>query len=246
VITARKTVRRERLTTTSCPKPVRPGECRTAARARLGWLLSQLMDAAQRDLRSYYEEEARLRLRQPLIGRRLELRNEFIGLLDAEGRRSIVDFGSGPGRDGEAFTAAGLEVVGLDLAHTNALLAAERRISVVEGSVSAPPFRQRSFDAGWSMSTLMHLRQGDVPDTLSAMMAVLELGAPLVVGVWGGPQGELVGGTSLAGHQRLFCLRPLEVNYQLFAACGAVEHTSTWDLGPDEWQYQVFRIRVDR
>jgi SAM-dependent methyltransferase len=210
-----------------------------------GSLLSPPMDIALRDLRSYYEEEARLRLRQPLTGRRVVVRDEFIDVLHAESRRSIIDFGSGPGQDGESFTAAGLDFFGVDLAHTNAVLAAERGIRVVQGSVSAPPFRARSFDAGWSMSTLMHLRQDDVPNTLSAMTAVLRLGAPLVVGLWGGQQRDVVSGTSLAGNQRLFCLRPVDVNYQLFAACGAVEHTSTWDLGPDEWEYQVFRVRVD-
>jgi hypothetical protein len=25
-----------------------------------------------------------------------------------------------------------------------------------------------------------------------------------------------------------------------------VEHASTWDLGRDEWEYQVFQLRVGR
>src|SRR5215218_5776503 len=144
------------------------------------------MDAGQAELRSYYEEEARSRRRTPPTGPRLGVRDAFVALLHAERRRSIVDFGAGPGQDGEAFAAAGLDFVGLDLAHANAVLAAERGMRVVQGSISAPPFRDGSFDAGWSMSTLMHHREDEIPATLSAMTAVLRPGAPFLVGVWGG------------------------------------------------------------
>ncbi len=202
------------------------------------------MNSARQHLRAYYEEEARLRTRKPVTGRRVELRDKFVALLRAEHRRSVVDFGAGPGRDGEAFVTTGLDYVGLDLAHANGVLAAERGITVVQGSVAAPPFRQRSFDAGWSMSTLMHIPEDEVPDTLSAMTAPLRPGAPLLVGVWGGDQGDFISEIGLAGHQRPFSLRPFGVNHRLFAACGDVEHASTWDLGADEWQYQVFQLRI--
>ena len=161
------------------------------------------MDSARQNLRAYYEEEARLRLRKPVTGHRVDLREEFLALLQAERRRSIVEFGAGPGRDGEVFV-----------------------------------------DAGWSMSTLMHIPEDEVPETLSAMTAPLRPGAPLFVGVWGGDLGDLIGEFGLAGHQRRFSLRTFGVNLRLFAACGKVEHATTWDLGADEWQYQVFQLRV--
>jgi SAM-dependent methyltransferase len=204
------------------------------------------MDVARQNLRAYYEEEARLRLRKPVAGSRVELRDDFVTLLNAESRQSVVDFGAGPGRDGEAFVAAGLDFVGLDLAHANTVLAAERGVSVVQGSIDAPPFRQGTFDAGWSMSTLMHIPTDDVPETLTAMIKSLRPGAPLFVGVWGGDQGDIIGEFGLDGHQRFFSLRPLDVNLELFAACGEVERATTWDLGPDEWQYQVFQLRAGR
>ena len=202
------------------------------------------VDVARQDLRAYYEEEARLRLRKPVAGRRVELRDDFVGLLRVEGRRSVVDFGAGPGRDGEAFVAAGLDFVGLDLAHANTVLASQRGVTVVQGSIDAPPFRQGSFDAGWSMSTLMHIPTDGVPDALAAMIASLRRGAPLVVGVWGGAQGDILGEFGLSGHQRFSSLRPFDVNTRLLAACGEVERATIWDLGPEEWQYQVLQLRA--
>lgn len=202
------------------------------------------MDSPQAKLRAYYEEEARLRVRTPVTGRRVELRDEFLSLLHAERRRSVVDFGAGPGRDGEAFVAAGVDVVGLDLAHANCVLGAERGVVIVQGSVDAPPFRVGCFDAGWSMSTLMHFPEDEVPGILSAMIAPLCPGAPLFIGLWGGDQGDLVSEVGLAGHQRFFGLRPFHVNHMLVAACAAVEQASTWDIGGDKWEYHVFRLRV--
>ena len=202
------------------------------------------MDSAQADLRAFYEEEARQRIRKPLTGRRIDVREEFIDLMRREGRRTIIDFGAGPGRDGEAFASVGLDYVGVDLAHANGVLAAERGVCVVHGSIAAPPFRATCFDAGWSMSTLMHLPEADVVAAVTAMTAVLCAGAPLWIGVWGGDQGDIIGEFAIAGHRRLFSLRDVEVNRRLFAECAQVDDVTTWDLGPDEWQYQIFHLRV--
>ncbi|MFV0526495.1 MAG: class I SAM-dependent methyltransferase [Acidimicrobiales bacterium] len=203
------------------------------------------MDAAEAGLRGYYEEEALRRLRTPPTGRRVATRQRFVSLLGDEGRRSVVDFGSGPGDDGSAFVAAGLRFVGLDLAHGNGVVAAARGVHVVQGSVTAPPFPARSFDAGWSMSVLMHLRDEEVPGAVAAMTDVLRPGAPLVVGLWGGDTGHTVGNRELGGHRRTFWLRPLEVNLRLIATGGRVEHADRWDLGDDEEEYQLFQLRVD-
>ena len=78
------------------------------------------------------------------------------------------------------------------------------------------------------------------------MTASLRPGAPLVVGVWGGDQGDIIGESGLDGHRRFFSLRPFDVNLRLFAAGGQIENATKWDLGPDEWQYQVFQLRTGR
>jgi SAM-dependent methyltransferase len=196
------------------------------------------------DLRAYYEEEARLRLRSPVVGRRSELRDAFIALLREEGRTSVVDFGAGPGGDGGAFRATGLRFIGVDLAHGNCQLAAEAGVMVVQGSISAPPVRPASLDAGWSMSTLMHIPEPDVPDTLTAMIATLRPGAPLLVGLWGGEQRDLVDESKIQGQRRLYRLRSFERNREMLTTCGTVELASCWDFSSDGWQYQVFQIRT--
>jgi SAM-dependent methyltransferase len=199
---------------------------------------------AQRDLRAYYEEEARLRRRGPLRGPRLALRSEFIELLGDEGRTSVLDLGAGPGRDGEAFVAAGMRFVGLDLAVGNAAVAASVGVTVIPGSIAAPPLRTATFDAGWSMSTLMHVPTADVPTVLAAMLGPLRPGAPVMVGQWGGDQGDAVINRDIEGQRRLFCHRPLATNRSLLAAHGAVEAEIVWHHAPERHEYHVFRLRT--
>ncbi len=195
------------------------------------------------ELRAYYEEEARRGLRnKPLGDLRVGLRSAFIELLRAEGRSHVADFGAGPGRDCVVFAEAGLDVVGVDLAHANGLLAGHHGVEVVQGSVIQPPFRTRAFDAGWSMSTLMHLPAVEMAEAAAAMAATISPGGPLRVGVWGGDEGEW-SDESIEGQRRSFFHRPLDENAEILAVAGEVERAEGWDLG-SRGRYQAFLVRV--
>ena len=200
--------------------------------------------ATTADLRAYYEREAELGLRGIPAPNRLRARDEFIELLSAERRHRLVDFGAGPGEDLVGFVEADIDSVGVDLALGNAKLAANRGLHVVAGSIAAPPFRPGSFDAGWSMSTFMHVPETEGAAVALAMAEPLETGAPLMVGLWGGSPQEHIDTTQLEGQRRLFSLRSVEVNGNLLNAAGATEHLDTWDVGPDDWEYQRFLIRA--
>lgn len=197
------------------------------------------------ELLAYYEHEARQRRRGPLRGRRIGLRNEFLALLDREGRRTVVDYGAGPGLDGRAFQDAGHRFVGVDLANGNCRLAAEVDVIVVQGSVLALPFRPASFDAGWSCSTLMHLVDADVAPAAAEMTRALRPGAPLLVALWGSEAERLVvEDDGQPGSRRSFHLRSFDHNRQLLGHWAAVESASRWEAVADGSDYHVFRLRV--
>ncbi len=196
------------------------------------------------ELRSYYEREAAVGARTSLRSGRLALRQEFIDLLRSEGRTSVIDFGAGPGLDGEAFVKADLQFVGIDLAVGNGVLARRRGVLVVSGSIDAPPIRSRSFDSGWSMSTLMHLDAESASNAVAAIADVLVVGSPFLVGLWGGPARHEYEASDLVGCRRPFHLRPVDENRRILAEIGRTELHSLWDTGPDDWEYQVFLTRV--
>ncbi|MCP3938467.1 MAG: class I SAM-dependent methyltransferase [Actinomycetia bacterium] len=202
------------------------------------------MGDEQAQLRRFYETEARENRRRSPKGLRVDLRDDFIDRLVSEGCGTLLDFGAGPGLDVRTFAGAGFDCVGLDLAIGNAVLGTREGLSIVPGSIVAPPFKDASFDAGWSMSTLMHLADDAAVDAVTAMARVLRNGAPLMVGLWGSEAGRHVIETDAHGNPRPFHHRSPDRNRQILAAAGSIEHAQVLDLDRDGWQYQVFRVRV--
>ncbi len=204
------------------------------------------MDVQRRsELRSYYDEEARHRSRQQPTGRRVVARDNFITLLNDENRHSVLDFGAGPASDALAFNHAGLYYLGLDLAHGNSVLAAANNHTVIQASIEAPPIKPASFDAGWSMSTLMHLAADEALSAIRAIGQTLRSGAPFLVGLWGGTPKDLVDTDGIEGERRFYSLRSVAQNRRQLETIGRIEQETIWDTGPPESDYQVFLVRVD-
>jgi SAM-dependent methyltransferase len=197
----------------------------------------------QFELRSYYEAEATRRGRGALNSRRVDARHAFVDLLRSEGCRSVLDIGAGPGLDGAEFVTAGLHCVGIDLALQNCRVATESGITMVQGSTLALPVRPGSFDAGWSMSTFMHLDDRQVAEGLRELRASLRSGAPCLIGLWGGEH-DAVDRSSIPGERRGFRLRSLAQNRELMGELGELEHAEVWESTEDRWPYHLFQVRT--
>lgn len=198
-----------------------------------------------KELRAFYEHEAEQRTRRALRGMRVERRNAFIDLLVRERRSSVLDAGAGPGLDGAGFRAAGLRFVGIDLAIGNAKLASESGLVVVPGSILALPMRPRTFAAGWSFSTLMHLPADDAGLAIGEILAVLEPGGPLAIGLWGSEAEEVTVDEGWpGGARRPFHHRSFEHNRAVAAARGEVEAAERLTI-PEHSDYHLFLLRAE-
>lgn len=202
------------------------------------------MNQIQAELARFYEEEAHLRRRGPAQGRRVEWLERFVALLVSEERRSVIDIGAGPGTDGAAFVAVGCTYVGLDLAQANGVLALERNLCVIVGSLFDLPVVDASFDAVWSMSTLMHVPDADVDRALESICRVARPGAPVMIGQWGGSLGAVYSEGEPSGMRRLFDLRTVDRNRALLEAHGSIEQWEVWDTGPGGWEYHAAILRL--
>jgi SAM-dependent methyltransferase len=195
-------------------------------------------------IRAYYEAKARDRRRGPLRGRRLDLREDFIALLRSEGRGRLLDAGAGPGWDLAGFVEAGIAAVGVDLAVGNGRLAAESGLTVVAGSVTALPVRPGGFDAGWSVSTLMHLDAGAAGRAVDQLVTALAPSSPVLIGTWGRESEGRVVDDGLGGQRRTFWLRSRATNRAMLAARATIEDEEWWPDAADGEDYQVFRLRT--
>lgn len=197
------------------------------------------------DLVAYYDNEVQSRLGRDLPSERVARRSSFSELLGREGLKSVLEIGSGPGRDGQAFASAGFAYTGVDLAPNSVAACRALGLDARVASVLELPFEDASFDAGWTMSTLLHVADSDLDAALAEITRVLRPGAPLAIGLWG----DAVGGERHweddrgFGPPRFFAIRTDDSLMTTLRRHGTVEHWQTWD-GGDGLHYQWAVLRT--
>ena len=197
------------------------------------------------DLVAYYDNEVRDRLDRSLPTQRVAQRIAYLELLEREGIHSILEIGSGPGRDGEAFAAAALAYTGVDLAPASVAACRSRGLDAAVASVLDLPFDDCSFEAGWTMSTLLHIADEDLDAALAEIVRVLRPESPLAIGLWG----DQTGGEHLwrdgtdFGPPRFFSIRTDDVLLAALQRHGTVEQWLTWQ-GSESMHYQWAVLRT--
>lgn len=121
-----------------------------------------------------------------------------------------------------------------------------RKLDARVASVLELPFEDRTFEAGWTMSTLLHIADEDLDDALAEIVRVLRPGAPLGIGLWG----DEVGGERVwqddsgFGPGRFFSIRTDDAMQEALARHGAVEQWLSWRDGDSPMHYQWAVLRT--
>nr|WP_281372182.1 class I SAM-dependent methyltransferase [Modestobacter versicolor] len=176
---------------------------------------------------------------------RVERRQEFARLLTGEQRHRVLELGAGPGVDAAELHRAGLQVTAVDLSVTAAGLCRSAGVDAAVASVLALPFADGAFDAGWTMSTLLHVPDADVHRALEEVARVLRPGAPLAVGLWAGADVEGPRPDDDFDPPRFFSLRSDARVRQVLGRHGRVERFDTWSpAGSPDATYQWCLLRL--
>lgn len=195
-------------------------------------------------LAAWYDRELDERVNRAVDAERVARRRAFVSMVVAEGRRSVLEVGAGAGRDAETLAAAGLDYVGVDLSARSVALGAERGRDVRRASILDLPFDDDTFEAGWTMSTLLHVAHDDLDRGLDDVARVLRPGAPLAIGTWGGPEDvEQWWDDGQERGPRFFSNRTDATLRRGLARIGTVEQFATWP-GPSRHHYQWAVLRL--
>ena len=196
-------------------------------------------------LAQYYDQDASARAGRTLEPERVRRRSDFIEALKAEQRSRVLDVGVGTGTDAVAFAQAGLGVTGVDLAAEHVAYCRRVGVAAEVGSVLDLPFDTDSFDAAWSMSTFMHIPDGDIATAFSEMRRVLVAGAPMAVGCWGGSGFEGTYSKDTIEPRRYFNFRMDETWRSLLSRHAELVLFDSWQVGDDpshHYQWAIVRF----
>lgn len=198
------------------------------------------MTERREQLRAFYATEMRERASRPLGDDRERHLTAFVGECQLRGLAQVVEVGCGAGRDGVVIRDAGLTYRGLDLSAEAVRICTMLDLDASEGLATDLPFADASFDAGWSMSTLMHLDGDEMVTALAELTRVVRPGGLVEVGVWG----HVRDGERTAEDGRYFSHVTDESFQGLVSTVGVVESFETWDWQPDGAHYQWARVSV--
>jgi SAM-dependent methyltransferase len=141
--------------------------------------------------------------------------------------------------------AAGLLVAGVDLSPEHVRHCRAAGVDAHVASVHRLPFADDAFDAGWTMSTLLHVPDADFDSAMREIRRVLRAGSPLAVGLWGGSDWEGSSVKDTIRPPRFFSSRSDERIRNMLSRHGTIERFETWaPEASSSWWYQWCVLRV--
>ena len=202
------------------------------------------MRELEADLARFYDQQAPQRVARRPPEQRDAARAAFAAQVLSEGRSSVLEVGTGTGRDAVALRDAGLRVSGIDLSSENVRYCQEAGIDCQQGSLVSMPFADGAFEAGWTMSVLMHVPNAEIDAAFAEIARVLAPGAPLAVGVWSGPDEEEMNEHDQLEPKRFFSRRTDATWRATLERHGAIERFESWSYDGESWDYQYAVLRM--
>ncbi|EYR64049.1 SAM-dependent methyltransferase [Actinotalea ferrariae CF5-4] len=198
------------------------------------------MNDIEARLKDFYSGDMADRAERALDDERLRRVQAFTDRLRATGAGSVLEVGCGAGRDGLVLAGSGVAYTGVDLTPEAVRICRDRGLVAVEASAVDLPFADDTFDAAWSMSTLMHLPGDGLARALGELRRVVRAGGTAEIGVWG--HSDPAERTRDDG--RYFLHRSDEQLRAELEALGEVVAFATWGWKDDGKHYQWARAVV--
>ena len=117
-------------------------------------------------------------------------RQEFLEAIKLENVRTLLELGSGPGRDGLFFQQNGLRVTCVDLSPAMVLRCREKGLQARVMDMTSLDFEDECFDAVYSLNALLHLTKPEFRNVLREVERILKPGGLFSLGVYGGYEFE--------------------------------------------------------
>ncbi len=138
------------------------------------------------DLRIAYNQSATQRDQKEKSAWKLEERQDFLDLLQQEGKQSLLEIGAGPGIDGRFFQDNGLTVTCTDLSPAMINLCRAKGLEAHVMDFLNLDFPDAHFDAIFALNCLLHVPKTDLPRVLQSIQRILKPNGLFFMAVYGG------------------------------------------------------------
>ena len=117
-------------------------------------------------------------------------RQQFLDLLQKEGKTTLLEIGAGTGKDSIFFQNKGLHVVCTDLSPAMISLCREKGLEAYVMDFLSLDFPPASFDAIYALNCLLHVPTRDLSTVLRKLRNLLRPDGLFFLGVYGGTEQE--------------------------------------------------------
>ena len=137
-----------------------------------------------------YNTTANERDSQTMEPWKIEEREHFLSFLIRENEQTLLEIGSGPGRDGLYFQENGLDVVCVDLSPEMVRLCQAKGLTAYVRDFLTLDFSPGSFDGVYALNCLLHVPKAHIDELLQIIAELLMPGGLFYYGVYGGKDHE--------------------------------------------------------
>jgi cyclopropane fatty-acyl-phospholipid synthase-like methyltransferase len=196
------------------------------------------------NLRETYNKYAQERETSIMQGWKIEERSKFLSLLQNEGKKTLLEIGAGTGRDSKFFQDQGLEVVCIDLSPAMVELCKQKGLTAYVMDMTDIQFPAGSFDAVYSMNSLLHLTKAEFPVVLHKMDQILRADGVVFIGIYGGQDYEGVWENDAYSPKRFFSFFTDEhIKQEVMKVFDIVSFESIQTEPGDELHFQSLILR---
>lgn len=169
---------------------------------------------------------------------KLRERGRFVEMLREQQAKSVLEIGSGPGRDGLFLQQEGFDITCTDQSPEMVRLCREKGLKAELRSFHSLGFPDRSFDAVYALNCLLHVPKQELPGALAEIGRVLKPTGLFYMGVYGGRDTEGVWEDDFYEPKRFFSFFTDDDLKKAVSAFYDIAYFNTEPLGPDQPHFQ--------
>ena len=190
-----------------------------------------------------YNQQAEQRNKGGIQEWKVVERAHFLSLLQQEGKHSLLEIGTGHGRDSLFFQEQGLKVTGIDISPAMVNLCRQKGIMTVVMDMVDLGFEKDSFDTIYALNSFLHLPKSEFPTVLENVHKVLQPAGSFYLGLYGGFDFEGIWEDDFYTPKRFFSFHSDENIKNILVDYFEILYFRNIQLGENERQFQSIILR---